>query len=1255
MAKKHYIKVTDIDTGYPINRALINWWSNTNYSGIISNKGYQGSVNRIPDDGIPITGLNSTYANDLFGNNNGWWYYTNSASETISFSNTKTPFSITSNKFGILDNSFEFNNKLWSAFLRAFYVTSLDDSIKIAESFSATNKVFRISWFYKPNWNNNNSFEFYYDPWGYLRGYKYDNNSKTSFNMNTPILLLSGKESEFNTPGAHEWYLFTQYIYTDKTRKIIDGESRRFSSCYKLSDKSLYTPPNLTQYDLVCTAGTDLIQQLYWLRENPGVDSKSYLWNPVFEEINEHSLTDYELLDPNSYTGHPGHVWAQTDESGTAELDYYIGDSGTLTVTKNRGIRSSSNYELPQTQPGTPIIDNIGIEPLAENSGGGGENDDWDWDIHWDPQVSWIRYNSQLTAQVFDYGGILLPVAEGKWFTYTLSHKSHIDALYNQSISSPTYQGYNSESYPNPFQFVTVSGDVDIHTAQNYYELKITVEDAFTVLSERVFRYDDPFIYPINPFGAVSFENNNNESSDVCGYFSITFNVDWENLIENPEIEKSYHDKSGTADLYHINFPDSISATDFSIEFQSCSSNIPQYNVDLNGLFSFEDLNFVTTNNNITRCFFTLSLKNETYNDFLNEVFSNEYQSITFSNICFNLSIFNSVTNEWINATTIGVLWTFTLSAINYAGQLIDEGDGNTKDITVWPNDAKVLWSLNTSEHWSDASLTSKRASVSNKLFYDKNDPIRAKFGWFRNDNLNDPLMIYEIPWITEIDDQYEDNEPCFSIYNPNSYTNTDPEAGNVFSINVETGVVISGGLSENLLIYYSNGDPSENTIGDVVGIAAATKTSLDTVSSSVTSISSDITSISGWKTEISGFISEDQTNGNLLLNYDSSSAMILSAGIIQLISVKTGGDNDGKISLSAQKGIDFWSNNSHFKFFSPANQNMLFINGFTGKVGIGTSNPNYELTVTGSISAGDIIYASAFSGDGSYLTDLTWTNISNTAHTHPYLPLSGGTVDGETYFTTGLSATTLSGNASALTAGNSDLLENHPASYFATSDHAHNYLPLSGGTVTGSTTFNSAGGLKCNLFDSSSFQGETIFNLNDNGIIFQYAGGDPFEAWFDGGTVIADYFSGNGSALVALTADDTDRFNAKLPEEYSLTGHTHNYLSLSGGTLTGSTPFIVTSGNTVFNNSSGDYDFQVKGNTDANTLYVDGSEDKVGIGTSTPNHKLTVNGSISASDTVYSASISSLSATFIDELIIPVLASDPASPKTGQIWFISS
>jgi len=210
----------------------------------------------------------------------------------------------------------------------------------------------------------------------------------------------------------------------------------------------------------------------------------------------------------------------------------------------------------------------------------------------------------------------------------------------------------------------------------------------------------------------------------------------------------------------------------------------------------------------------------------------------------------------------------------------------------------------------------------------------------------------------------------------------------------------------------------------------------------------------------------------------------------------------------------------------------MLFINGSADKVGIGTSSPNQKLTVNGSISASDIIYASTFIGDGSQLIGIV-------AGAGTYLPLTGGqltggltgttavfsdnltadtfylsndtyidevaggsykrinfTVSGEdlvsftkgltyevnfnvnkidinnsllvdgdknitasslsavsitgtyAYFTSALSATTLSGDASALTAGNSDLLKGHPASYFATSDHTHPYLPLSGGTL---------------------------------------------------------------------------------------------------------------------------------------------------------------------------------------------------------------
>ena len=62
----------------------------------------------------------------------------------------------------------------------------------------------------------------------------------------------------------------------------------------------------------------------------------------------------------------------------------------------------------------------------------------------------------------------------------------------------------------------------------------------------------------------------------------------------------------------------------------------------------------------------------------------------------------------------------------------------------------------------------------------------------------------------------------------------------------------------------------------------------------------------------------------------------------------------------------------------------------------------------------------------------------------------------------------------------------------------------------------------------------------------------------------------------------------------------------------------MIVDGATVFNNSSGAYDFQVKGATDANLLYVQANSDKVGIGTTTPNFKLTVAGGVNVTDNYY-------------------------------------
>jgi len=63
----------------------------------------------------------------------------------------------------------------------------------------------------------------------------------------------------------------------------------------------------------------------------------------------------------------------------------------------------------------------------------------------------------------------------------------------------------------------------------------------------------------------------------------------------------------------------------------------------------------------------------------------------------------------------------------------------------------------------------------------------------------------------------------------------------------------------------------------------------------------------------------------------------------------------------------------------------------------------------------------------------------------------------------------------------------------------------------------------------------------------------------------------------------------------------------------------------TVFNDGGADVDFRVEGDTDANLLFVDASTDRVGIGTSTPSQKFTVNGIIASARSGSTAALVSL------------------------------
>ena len=140
--------------------------------------------------------------------------------------------------------------------------------------------------------------------------------------------------------------------------------------------------------------------------------------------------------------------------------------------------------------------------------------------------------------------------------------------------------------------------------------------------------------------------------------------------------------------------------------------------------------------------------------------------------------------------------------------------------------------------------------------------------------------------------------------------------------------------------------------------------------------------------------------------------------------------------------------------------------------------------TVTGLTSTGTI--------QSSILSATTYQNLPDNV-TGNYLPLSGGTVIGSTNFTNGLTANTISATT----------YQNLPDNVTG------NYLPISGGTVTGQTVFNQ--GVTADTISATTYQ-----NLPDN-VTGNYL---PIS----GGTVTGSTSFTNG--LTASTISATTYFN---------------------------------------------------------------------------------------------------------------------------------
>ena len=94
-----------------------------------------------------------------------------------------------------------------------------------------------------------------------------------------------------------------------------------------------------------------------------------------------------------------------------------------------------------------------------------------------------------------------------------------------------------------------------------------------------------------------------------------------------------------------------------------------------------------------------------------------------------------------------------------------------------------------------------------------------------------------------------------------------------------------------------------------------------------------------------------------------------------------------------------------------------------------------------------------------------------------------------------------------------------------------------------------------------------------------------------------------------------------------------------------------LTLGNTetVFNDASVDVDFRVESNGNANMLFVDGGNDRVGIGTSSPSVKLHILGTENDADTIPLAELDSLLPN--TESVEKLNSNQLSSLKRSEIW----